>query len=141
VDIPFLDRLMEHARVLEVIEVAGLLAGVRLQDACHIDFGSPLRSEDQSFGSWGQTFKPSLKSDQCVIEILGMHILEDDLPFSMIHGTDNESQPLLNTDLDPSRGLEPAGNCGKCSVEFRSNLDYRNFSTRAARLHQFWGGG
>src|SRR5271157_5411311 len=97
--------------------------------------GLPLRSEDQSFGSWVPTFKPSLKSDQGVIEILGMHILEDDSPSSMIHSTDHESLLLFDADLDPSRGLDPAGNCRKCSVEFRLNRDHRNFSTQAARLH------
>src|SRR5271166_3579169 len=73
-------------------------------------YGSPLRSEDQSFRSWVPTFKPSLKSDQSVIEILGMHILEDDRPFSMIHSTDHESLPLFDADLDPPRGIDPAAN-------------------------------
>jgi hypothetical protein len=75
--------------------------------------GLPLRSEDQSFGSWVPTFKPSLKSDQSVIEILDVHILEDDSPFFMIHSTDHESLLLFDADLDPSRGLDPAGNCRK----------------------------
>ena len=44
--------------------------------------GLPLRSADQSFGSWVPTFKPSLKSDQSVVEILGMQIIEDHSPFS-----------------------------------------------------------
>src|SRR5271157_4501087 len=95
--------------------------------------GSPLRSEYQSFRSWVPTFKPSLKSDQGVIEILGMHILEDDSPLSMIHGTDHKSQPLLDTDLDPSRGLDPTGNCRKCSIEFRLNRDDRDFPTSPGR--------
>src|SRR5271157_2276337 len=64
-----------------------------------------------------------------------MHILEDDSPFFMIHSTDHESLLLFDADLDPSRGLDPAGNCRKCSVESRLNRDRRNFSTQAARLH------
>ena len=75
--------------------------------------GSPLRSEDQPFRSWVPTFEPSLQSDQCVIEILDVHILEDDSPFFMIHSTDHESLLLFDADLDPSRGLDPAGNCRK----------------------------
>ena len=72
--------------------------------------GLPLRSEDQSFGSWVPTFKPSLKSDQSVVEILGMQIIEDHSPFSMIHSTDHESLPLFDADLDPPRGIDPAAN-------------------------------
>src|SRR5208283_2439382 len=72
--------------------------------------GSPLRSEDQSFGSWVPTFKPSLKSDQSVVEILGMQIIEDHSPFSMIHSTEHESLSLFDADLDPPRGIDPAAN-------------------------------
>ena len=72
--------------------------------------GLPLRSEDQSFGSWVPTFKPSLKSDQSVVEILGMQIIEDHSPFSMIHSTDHESLPLFHADLDPPRGIDPVAN-------------------------------
>src|SRR5271157_3141974 len=78
--------------------------------------GLPLKSEDQSFGSWVPTFKPSLQSDQGVIEILDVHILEDDSPFFMIHSMEHESLLLFDADLDPSRGLDPAGNSLSSSI-------------------------
>ena len=97
--------------------------------------GSPLRSEDQSFGSWVPTFKPSLKSDQSVIEILGMPILEDDSPFFMIHSTDHESLSRFNSDLDPPHALDPAGHSRERLVEFRQNREDRNFPTSPGRPH------
>src|SRR5271166_4304223 len=129
-----IERVFCHLRQGGMITPSGG-SGFASQMLAMSIYGSPLRSEYQSFRSWVPTFKPSLKSDQGVIEILGMHILEDDSPSSMIHSTDHESPLLFDADLDPSRGLDPAGNCRKCSVEFRLNRDHRNFSTQAARLH------
>src|SRR5208337_587118 len=97
--------------------------------------GLPLRSEDQSFGSWVPTFKPSLKSDQSVVEILVMQIIEDHAPFSMIHGTDQESLPLFDADLDPPRGIDPAEHSRERLVEFRQHREDRDFTTSQARPH------
>jgi hypothetical protein len=85
-------------------------------------------------GFLAQVGDPSLQRLECLIEILGFRILEDDFSFTLVYRPDYKSLPLFDADLDPPQGLDPAGHRRIRLVEFLGNRENRHVPSDQARL-------